>query len=79
MWIYAFICAAVLMFVFRVFARRESATSANPFRAGWMQILPRYGTRADFTERGWVYRNLMIMFQLVALAALLGWWFTITE
>ena len=51
-------------------ARAEGARSLRGIL--WVDM----GTREEFNESGWHYRNLALRSSLVALAALVLWWMT---
>lgn len=42
-----------------------------------LRLGPDYGRRGDYNDRGWLYRNLTVLSQIVAIAAMLLWWLTL--
>ena len=65
----------VLSLLFSMLSR--SASSRVPGKAGLRSVrlsfLPDYGRRADFTERGWLWRNLIIACQILAFTSFVIW------
>jgi hypothetical protein len=72
---YAFIGSVVLAVLFSFLMRLpQSRTPSGDTYFRDMGMFPGFGDRRDFTTIGWLFRNLMILFQVVAIASVIGWW-----
>jgi hypothetical protein len=79
MWLYLGLGFGVLSVVCSIMSRERNVPNRDraglrPKRSSFP--FPDYGKREDFTQRGWLWRNLLIVCQILGVAALLVWFLT---
>lgn len=62
-----------------IYAHRASRQIVSDFEPLKPRLIPRFGMRSDYTPEGWRNRNRALLFQALAVGALLLWVITLAD